>query len=64
MSCSGAGSIYYTQVDREDMYGKCLFDCHVGTTYEVRVELIFAVFLLLFVSLLSVSLSLGHFLFP
>ena len=36
VSCSGAGSIYYTQVDREDTYGKCLFDCHVGTTYEVR----------------------------
>ncbi|XP_070191323.1 DDB1- and CUL4-associated factor 6-like isoform X2 [Littorina saxatilis] len=37
VSCSGAGSIYYTQVDREDMYGKCLFDCHVGTTYELVV---------------------------
>ena len=36
VSCSGAGSIYYTQVDREDMHGKCLFDCHTGTTYEVR----------------------------
>ncbi|XP_076467379.1 DDB1- and CUL4-associated factor 6-like isoform X2 [Babylonia areolata] len=37
VSCSGAGSIYYTQVEREDMYGKCLFDCHTGTTYELVV---------------------------
>ncbi|KAL8575620.1 hypothetical protein ACOMHN_028641 [Nucella lapillus] len=37
VSCSGAGSIYYTQVEREDLYGKCLFDCHTGTTYELVV---------------------------
>ncbi|KAK6170174.1 hypothetical protein SNE40_018634 [Patella caerulea] len=35
ISCSGAGKIYFTEVNREDTYGKNRFDCHVGTTYEV-----------------------------
>ncbi|XP_041354673.1 DDB1- and CUL4-associated factor 6-like isoform X2 [Gigantopelta aegis] len=37
ISCSGAGKIFFTDIQREDTYGKNYFNCHVGTTYEVIV---------------------------
>ncbi|XP_071114016.1 DDB1- and CUL4-associated factor 6-like [Haliotis cracherodii] len=37
VSCSGVGRVFFTEVDREDTYGKNRFDCHNGTTYEVMV---------------------------
>lgn len=37
VSCSGDGKIFYTNTEREDMYGTNCFDCHFGTTYEVVV---------------------------
>ena len=32
--------IYYTHVDREDLYLANAFTCHFGTTYEVRMVLL------------------------
>ncbi|XP_072035667.1 DDB1- and CUL4-associated factor 6-like [Amphiura filiformis] len=35
VSCSGDGIIAYNDVEREDMHGRFLFNCHYGTAYEV-----------------------------
>uniref|UniRef100_A0ABM0MW81 DDB1- and CUL4-associated factor 6-like n=1 Tax=Saccoglossus kowalevskii TaxID=10224 RepID=A0ABM0MW81_SACKO len=37
ISCSGDGRIAYNEVEREDLYGTRLFNCHYGTTYEIMV---------------------------
>ena len=38
ISCCGAGEIRYTIADREDLYGHHVFNCHLGTTYDVSLN--------------------------
>ena len=35
VSCSGDGIIAYNDVERTDVHGRFLFNCHYGTAYEV-----------------------------
>ncbi|XP_077977582.1 DDB1- and CUL4-associated factor 6-like [Glandiceps talaboti] len=35
VSCSGDGRISYNEVEREDLYGTRMFNCHYGCTYEI-----------------------------
>ena len=38
ISCSGDGSLLYTDLLREPETAACLFNCHVGTVYETVTE--------------------------
>ena len=37
VSCSGDGIIAYNDVERTDVHGRFLFNCHYGTAYEVSI---------------------------
>ncbi|XP_070568006.1 DDB1- and CUL4-associated factor 6-like isoform X2 [Ptychodera flava] len=35
VSCSGDGRIAYNEIEREDLHGSRIFNCHYGTVYEI-----------------------------
>ncbi|RUS73153.1 hypothetical protein EGW08_019095 [Elysia chlorotica] len=37
VSCSGSGEIFFTDIEREDTYGKNRFDSHFGSAYKLLV---------------------------
>ena len=47
VSCSGDGIIAYNDVERADIHGTRLFNCHYGTAYEVNMPVFYCTLLLL-----------------
>ncbi|XP_031554372.1 DDB1- and CUL4-associated factor 6-like [Actinia tenebrosa] len=35
VSCAGDGMIHFTELQRPELYGKCSYNCHSGTAYEL-----------------------------